>query len=392
MLGKRSLPRYVTAGLVVMGSCAVMLVLAACGSSSSTGSGTSSSAQGAASSTTAAGAGGGIAAAKALVARYGKSQPAFTIKPLPKRPPTGLTVGVLDCTIPTCAPGVSAPAIAKLGWKYVSAPWDIAQGPSAVSQAFTTLLQKKPNFILMQGVFPDSIFAKQFAAAKAAHIPVVQTGSGEFSDAKYLLTCSLCEQNLIFGGKLEGAETLANAGGKTAVAYAVDPTITGAVDLENGAKAYIAANGDGSTFTPVDTPVSDTPQQDAAILLSAIQRNPDIKYVLTSYSEAISVLPQALQGAGLAGKVKLIETVPDSTDLQFIRQGTEVAAVDEEQTAAAYRAVDGLARQAVGAPIVKFPLGWHRIITAADLSGNTSDVVPQPPGFAQAFYRAWHVN
>jgi hypothetical protein len=391
MFGKRSFPRYATAGLAVMGSCAVILVLAACGSSSS-GSSTSASSQGASTSTAGANAGGGIAAAKALVARYGKSQAAFKIAPLPKRPPTGLTVGVLDCTIPTCAPGVAAPAIAKLGWKYISASWDIAQGPSAVSQAFTTLLQKKPNFILMQGVFPDSIFAKEFAAAKAAGIPVVQTGSGEYSDAKYLLTCSLCEQNLIFGGKLEGAEALANAGGKTTVAYAVDPTITGAVDLENGAKAYIAANGEGSTFVPVNTPVSDTPQQDAAILLSAIQRNPNIKYVLTSYSEAISVLPQALQGAGLAGKIKLVETVPDATDLQFIRQGTEVAAVDEEQTAAAYRAVDGLARKAVGAPIVKFPLGWHRIITEADLSGNKSDVVPQPPGFAEAFYKAWQVN
>jgi hypothetical protein len=376
------MPWPMLTALAVLASMAVLI--AGCGSSGSSSTGASASG-----TKSPSGAVANISAAKALVAQYEKTQPPLAIPKVSKRPPQGLTVAYVNCTIPTCSPGEATPAIKALGWKQITANWDITQGPSAVSTAFTTALQQKPKAILFRGVFPDSVFAKQFAAAKAAGIPVAQTGSGEYPDAKYgFAICSLCEQNLLFSGKLQGAIALANAGKATSVGYAVDPTISGAVDLEHGAEAYLKQNGGGSKFYPIDISSSASAATNAATEVAALQKNPDIKYIMSSFSEATSGLPQLLKQNGLSSQVQIIQALPEASDEGFIRQGEELAAVDCESGAADYRALDALVRLSVGDKIpTKFPSGWHQIVTKANVGA-----VSQPANYAQLYEKAWGVG
>ena len=366
------MPRPMLTAVVVLASMSVLI--AGCGSSGSNAT---------------SGAAANIGAARAMVAKYEKAQPPLAIPKVTKRPPKGLTVAYVNCTIPTCSPGEASPALKALGWKQITANWDITQGPSAVSTAFATALQQKPKAILFRGVFPDSVFAKQFAAAKAAGIAVAQTGSGEFPDAKYgFLICSLCEQNLIFSGKLQGAIALANAGKATSVGYAVDPTISGAVDLEHGAEAYLKQNGGASKFYPIDISASSTAAQNAALEVATLQKHPDIKYILSSFSEATSALPQTLKQTGLSSNVKIIQALPEAADLGFIRQGEELAAVACESGAADYRALDALVRWSVGEKIpTRFPTGWHQIVTRANVG-----TAAQPPNYAELYDKAWGVG
>ncbi len=361
---------------------AVVALLAACGSSSTSHSqsasgGSAPSAQ--------------IAAAKALVQKYSAVQPALGIKPLTKRPPRGLTVGYINCTIPTCSVNAAASGFAALGWKVVNAPFDLAAGPSSYIAAWDNVLQKGVQEIIFPHQYPNSIVAKQLAEAKQKGIHVVQEGGGTPSDSKYgIIGCYICGQDLTLVGKLQAAVALSSAGKAVTLGYITDPDITGCAQELDPAQSYLTSGGGGSTLKPIDISLTNTPQQDAATVVGFLERNPDVKYVAACFGEVITALPQALSQAGLASSVKLIGALPDPSDLQFIRQGQELAGIDHEGGSGWWRGVDALARASVGDKVDPFAVGWARILTKANVtSGN---VVPDAPNYEQIYKAAWHVG
>ena len=313
-------------GTVLAMALAVATLFAACGSSTSQTQSATPSAQ----------SGGGtvsaqISAAKALVKRFSAAQPPLAIKPLTKRPPRGLTVGYINCTIPTCSVNAAAPGFAALGWKVVNAPFDLSAGPASYIAAWDNVLQKGVNEIIFPHQYPNTLVAKQLAEAKQKGIHVVQEGGGTPSDSKYgIVGCYICGQDLTLVGRLQAAVALSDAGKPVTLGYITDPDITGCAQELDPAQSYLTSGGGGSTLKPIDISLTDSPQQDAATVVAFLQRNPSVRYVAACFGEVITALPQALSQAGLSSSVKLIGALPDPTDLQFIRQGQELAAIDHE--------------------------------------------------------------
>ena len=270
---------------------AVVTVTAGCGSSgsagSSSGSGTSSSGSGGSagsSSGSGSSSGGGIAAAQSQVTAFAANPP-LTVSPLPSAPKTSTYAIQVNCTLPACAPGAMKPAMAALGWRFQEMTYDISKGPSAAQQALTQAIAAKPDVIIMGVNFPESIFQAQVDSAVKQGIKLVDIGGAV---APGYSACIQCTASLEALGALAADIALADAGAKTDVAVASDPAISPLKAEVDGVKQEIAKNGDGSQVLDIQQSVSATPADNAARIVSFLQRNPSVKYVIAASSFSLA--------------------------------------------------------------------------------------------------------
>jgi ABC-type sugar transport system substrate-binding protein len=334
--------------------------------------------------------GANVALASKHVVKYQAVQPPLAVVPLPKRPPIK-TVDWVWCTIPVCS-AQTVPLPAKtLGWHSTVIPYDITAGPQALVSAFNQALQNKPNYIGLVCDFPFSLLAAQLKEAAADHIPIgCVTGTGI---GKGIVICAICENTLTEDGVLQADIAIEDAKGPVHMAYAYDPTDNGNVQDYTGAVREIKAiGGPNSSIQGIEEDPAGTQASNAQIVVSFLQANPDVTYLALGNSDYLLSLPAALQAVGLSNRVKIIDNAPNSTDLEYLREGEEFAIVSVEETIGPYRLTDAFARLSEGEKLKKSvaqPVGWHRIFFQSNAPAGT--VVPQPPNFAQIFAKAWHV-
>jgi hypothetical protein len=329
---------------------------------------------------------GGIAEAKAQVAKFAAS-PALVISPLPSRPKTSTYAIQLNCTIPACAPHAIKPAMAALGWKFEELTYDISKGPVAVQGAFTQAIAKKPNVILVGLNFPEATLAAQSAAAIAQGIKLIGIGGNELP--KGYSACIQCTPASEAVGALAADVALADAGGKTEIAVANDKTIGSITSEADGVKKEVAKNGEGTPEPKlIDQSISATPANNSARVVSFLQRNPNVKYiVLTSPQFDPSA---ALKSAGLSSRVKVVGIFPfGEPEVAAVKNGSVFSYVGAEPHALYWRAADAAARAAMNVPVdPTSPLASMRVLTKS----NADVALLDPPNFESVYKSAWQVQ
>ena len=260
-------------------------------------------------------------------------------------------------------------------------PYDISKGPSAVQQALTQAIAAKPDVILVTPGFPDAMFKSQIDSATKAGIKVI--GIGGTNQPGYS-ACIACATALGAVGTLAADVVLADAGGKTDIALTVDPTIASNVSEADGVKREVAKNGEGSRVLVVQQSVGATPAENAARVVSFLQRNPNVKYVLTSAKFQAAT---ALNSAGLGSRVKTVGYLPLSdSDVAAVKSGQILAYAAGELQALYWRAVDAAARVMEGAEVAPEPLGAMRVIDRS----NADDALLEPADYEDIYKAAWH--
>lgn len=366
--------RRMTAGVGVL---AISMLTAACGSSSSS---TTSTNQAAATA--------GGAHARAVVSRLSKPQDPVAVASLPKAPTRGLAIDIQTCELPVCEATTDAAAQAAkaLGWKvdYLK----VAATPQAYVQAWNQMLQNPPKMIAFTGIFPDAIITKQLAEARRLKIKMVDmapaNGQAPAGVAAAIQGAAAFHED----GTLMADIVAADAGSSAKVGWVTDPTLQTLVapilaSLRSELKATC-----GCSVSVINESVNAPQAQNQARTVNFIKRNPDVKYLTFSNQSLIVGLPQALKAQGL-GDVKLVDRTPQSIDLQYLMRGEELGAVFSENSAAGWRAIDGLARLSEGITPAPNAAGFHSIFTKANVR---TTVVPQVPGVPEDYLEAWHVS
>ena len=181
--------------------------------------------------------------------------------------------------------------------------------------------------------------------------------------------CIQCTTSLEALGALAADIALADAGAKTDVAVASDPAISPLKAEVDGVKQEIAKNGDGSQVLDIQQSVSATPADNAARIVSFLQRNPSVKYVIASQQFQPGA---ALNSAGLGSRVKLVGMYPlNATNVASVKDGQILAYSVGELASLYWRAADAAARAVQGVtmdPIA--PIQSLRVMdkTNADIS------------------------
>src|SRR5439155_19950704 len=104
-------------------------------------------------------------------------------------------------------------------------------------------------------------------------------------------------------------------------------------------------NCKGCTVTPLNVSIGDlTSGAVASNVVSKLQANPKIDYVYVSIGDLAAGLPQAIDAAGLGGKVKIVGGVPNKEQVQSLIDNKAAAYSLLGRPESAFVAMDVMAR------------------------------------------------
>jgi hypothetical protein len=322
----------------------------------------------------------GIAAAKAFVAKYAEGA-GLEVAPLAKKPKPGVTIGQVNCGIPDCQPGALAKAASEFGWKVQEHEFDLTKGPQDFVAQLKAAIASKPDYIVSTATFGDKLALPLYGQAEKQGIKVIHV-AGTNADGVEAMVQGVPTFEII--GRLQADVALADAGGKTTVGVAYDPTVGAVVKTSDAIVSEPEKNGDGTTVKKLKLSVAKTPQQNSAAINSFLLKNQDIKYLIfQTPGIAVGVFPP-LKSSGLLAKVKVILNYPNTSILEPIRDGDVFATVAGESDFN-WRVIDTIARIQNGEKYDKLPIGTFRVIQGkADDLGQAN-----PPDYENVYEQAW---
>ncbi|MDQ1463414.1 MAG: ribose transport system substrate-binding protein, partial [Actinomycetota bacterium] len=130
-------------------------------------------------------------------------------------------------------------------------------------------------------------------------------------------------------------------------------------------------------------------------IVSALRKDPSIKYMIGSDAAFLPALPAALKAAGLGGKVKLGGCCGVAAVEQGLMTGEFSAITGVNGNYAAYITMDAALRLSQGLPIPSnegdLPVG---LLTKDSLGaqGGPSDSYNQPADYVQQFKTLWKIS
>lgn len=315
------------------------------------------------------------------------SNPSLQIDPLPKAVEKGVSVAVVNCTLPSCLPGAATEPAAALGWKVQDFPFDLAKGPADFVASVERAIAAQPQVLVLTVVYPETLIQAQIDAAAKAGIKVIDIG-GQLSPG--YAACIQCQPAAAAQGVALANVALADAGAKTSVGIVIDKTLTTMVNMGQSAAATIKEKGEGSKAEMLELNVADNPAANAARTVSFLQRHPDVKYLLYTTPSLLLGAGSALKAAGL--EVKTISVNPSNAgEVTLVQTGDVYKWVGGESSDGAFvwRAFDAAARAVQNAPIdPKEPVTSMRLIT----KDNAAPALGAPTDFKSIYTKAWGTN
>jgi ribose transport system substrate-binding protein len=374
----------------------VVAVAAGCGSSSSSSSttaavstGSQTTASSGSTSSTASATPPALAAAEAVPTSIGITTP------LAKKPPTGKTIVFLRCSTAVCGGYISGllPAAKALGWTIKSIPF--VQTPEGIQAGVEQAIQAKPSGIYYTGI-DNSLVKQQLAQAAADNIPIV---NADVPDVPGGAVKAIIQGNAgTSAGSIMPAEWIAaNGGGDTLVVNI--PTYPILVTGTNAFIGELKKLCSSCQTTVLNQQVTDVGTALPAAVVSALQRNPNIKNVAFAFGDmTLGVLP-AIKAAGLSG-IRLVNYGASSpSEVVATSQGQLAASLAWSLPYSSWRALDTLARYFEGqsttidttAPVPQMLLTQQNAASEVPKPAS-SFAFAAPAGYQAAFLKLWHVS
>jgi hypothetical protein len=314
--------------------------------------------------------------------------------PLPSAPPKGKTVLYLQCEEVTCGyegEGLKA-AAAAIGWNVKVLNFQAAN-PATLVSALQAGLQYRPVAAFFSGVPQEAWQSEQKAYAAAGAVIVdnytaaTPTGPGVEPGRGY------ASQNVALGTVLAD-EQIADSGGQPASSLLVNvPAYTLFVPLENAYKAQIAKDCPACQVSEDDFTLPQLFGGDlVSAVVSAAKRISGLKYIISVAGSFTATLPQALQAAGLAGKLKIISGLGDATDQQNVLNGTQLATGGAPYRLGGWQDMDMAIRAVMHLPASAGDsvVPWA-LLTKTNI-GTPSDSYDEPADYPAQFEKLWHVG
>ena len=247
----------------------------------------------------------GVQEAEAFVGKWSKTPTTIALdKPLAKAPPEGKTISHIRCPIEGCEAIYTGleEASKVLGWNVE--PFNMDNTPEGVNQAFQSALERKPDGIVISGI-PAQVYQQHLDEAKAAGIPVVSLSTVDEAtgmDGNGLIaTINQAKQTQRFG-ELVGNWIAADDDGKgkdvAVFSVANFPTLT---PFAETVKRVVGERCGDCEVAINNVQVTDVGRRMPSQVVSAIQQNPDIKYVALAFGQMSTGVRPALERRRLQG-------------------------------------------------------------------------------------------
>lgn len=330
-------------------------------------------------------------------------------EPLPEPPPGDGSIIWLECPVPECVAfgdGVQAGAEA-LGWDFSRIGFDLT--PESAQAAFEQALRERPDAIMATSIDPSWITQQREAA--------IDRGVGFFD------CCSLYEEDPDnatggFGGVeappaglIEGPDHV-NFQGAVMADYAIVET-EGEVnaltvyipDFPIGIVAASAFDArlqeicpDTCTSSPLEIAVEDIGTNVPSMIVSELQRDPGINFVMFISGSFAIGLDAALMEAGLQDQVQLVGNNPIPSNFESMLAGdVDQAWLGLSSEVVGWRYVDMAVRHKMGIEIPEVgsgvdetgPTAWapDQLLTRDNY--QTTDPFNRPDNHPELFRELW---
>lgn len=384
----RSIQRAPRRSVVVGVTIAIAGLLAAC---SSSGSNSVQSLSGSGAATAAE----QTAAAQAAVAKAMQAPTKLDIStPLKYVPPRGKTVVQMQCAVPQCkliSDGTAAAAKA-LGWNLKIVTYDNNDASSFVT-AMQQALQYKP---VMVGVIssPYSVWSSMVPVYRKAGVLIDAQLTGPVPLSSTVVSNPGGLATTATQGSMIGSWFVADSKAQ-GHALSINMPWLAAPQTATGAwKKTIADTCTACRVTSFNATISEFSDNTlVSSIVSALQKDKSIKYVLTGEAAFTTLLPAALKAAGITG-VKIAGYAPGITDEQQLLTGAENAFTPLAFTYEGWQLVDVAARVVEGMPVPNGVTAGRdpvQIVTKANV-GTPTGTLNAPADYAEQFEKLWHVR
>lgn len=377
--------RLLTAGAAVL----VCGLLGGC----SSGHGTTSTSSASAQATTAGGAGSTPAsAARAFIARYASPPTALNITtPVRTRPPAGKTIVWLQCETPQCSEITASlrSAASAVGWSVDAIDYQ-SSDPATMIAAMQQALQVKPVAVLLNGA-PYALWKGEVPAYQKAGVPLIVGSVGPVPLNKTIIANIVGPPDFELAARIIANWFIADSGGAGhALLYSV-PDFPAIAALQSDIQQTVKSDCPQCSVTVLAQTI---PQLEAGDvnsgIVSALQKDPAIKYVIMPDYPLTVGLPSALSAAGLSG-IKIGGIYAGQADQALIKEGYEAAGTPQEINMSSWMSIDAAIRHLEGLPI---PVGDgglpEELLTKANI-GTPSDTYNYPADYQSLFKRLWRV-
>ncbi len=323
------------------------------------------------------------------LAGFENATPDLVVEPLSAKPPTGKTVDIINCAVPVCGLYTKAAeeAAAALGWttKVLTTQFT----PESYTATWTSVVQDKPDVLVVAAVLPSALVQDQVAALHAAGTIILPYAGDAPAgpDTPYLYAAG-GEAEQAQQGVVQGLIAIADAQSSPDVLFLNVPSTPSAPPTGVALKATVEEAGGSYDELAMNT--EDIGTSAPGRVVSHLQSHPDVKYVMLPWDDWISGLPQALQSAGLTD-VKIIGTAANETSVDVVESGQIFRSVVHPTAQNAWWMIDAAARQMVGDPIADpNPPGPVAVVQPDNLDGigNASSW----PHIDDLFRTAWQAD
>jgi ABC-type sugar transport system substrate-binding protein len=370
--------RHLSGGALLV---AAAIAVVGCGSSDSSGT-TTSGGGGAASS------GANVQQAKQdLAATVGESAQ-ITLPKLDAAVPKDKTISYLNCPVAICTEvgqGVEQ-ATKALGWRFRNVASNAT--PSGYKQAWQQIAQDPGHGVVDVAILPDSAVA---SSIKQANVPVVAVTSPSAPGPGTLAVIDSREA-VQRQGAAEASWVVQDAGKPVKSVFVYDPSLQAIATAWDGYRSQAAKVCSECGVDVLKVSAAKIGPALAQDVVSYLQRNPDVGYVVFGLGDLATGVPAAIRSAGLSDKVKVVVRAATPPNLQEVKSGGIAAAFTDEAYEAGWRAVDKVLRAMTGKPLGETtPVGKVRLLTKDNLPSDISKPYVIP-GYEDSFKQAWGLS
>lgn len=319
--------------------------------------------------------------------------------PLAGPPTEGRSVFFLVLNLPTtqiAQEGMQAAADA-VGWDLKTLlmdPTDAQAFASGIEQAVAAGAD-----YIVAAALDASVASGAVDKAKAAGIPILVTfGTDPAEGAENGIHASAASLEWTTTQFAAGADwIISDSGGEANLLFLTIPDIPILKTTDEAVGGQLEAECPTCAYVPLELAPADLgsgtiPSQ----VVSAIQANPEIDYVYAGFTDMTTGVPEALEQAGLADKVKVTTAAATPDDLRRFEDGSMVMATLNAQYYAYWLLMDAMLRIDQGDEID--PADYSMLpVAVADPTNVPSDFPNDtewlgPVGFEDKYKELWQVG
>lgn len=308
--------------------------------------------------------------------------------------PVGKKVVWIQCSVPACIAlgGPFQEAMDALGWELVVISHDGT--PEGVKDAWAQAAREQPDGVVSSG-YPRQMYEPELQELSAAGVPVVLLTVTDPPGDGITAVVNGPARNAEVGRQLAVFVAADSAGAANAVWVTstfpiLVPELEG-VDGVGGFAPTLAATCPDCTYETLEIPIDALGTQAPQRIVSYLQANPDVNYVVGAFGDIVTALPGALADAGLTDQVKIATYSQNETLAAALEQGDIDAVIGFPGPENMWQIADTLLRVFTDQPYEQVMSDLPSWVITGETVPSTTEFFPLVEDYQAQYKELWGV-